>query len=431
MDEFFNKTKLLKGDYTFYLSFLTIAILPINVRYLPPFMILWGVVWLIETLVRNNKFFDNKKSHLLLFFLFLIFYGWQLFGMLYSDNSSIGWQNLSRRFSMILFPLILLIPGERIRQKSTFLIRLFAGSTFIFILFCFAYAFYRSLDFQNGILTFNPHHSIYVWFNYFYGSYFAIFQHPSYLSMYVLLSVFIAFESLYDIALKKSHRIGWLLISIILLISLYFLSSRAAMLAALLIVPFYFLYKSVKRNKIRYTWIIIILAVFILTPVMLKNERFNTFTKAISQKTVTETVKKDVRIIVWKTALSIVSNNFILGVGTGDVNSELLKENKRVGNTELVETRLNVHNQYIEVLLENGAIGLIIFVSVFLTMLYIAYSEKNLLYFLYIIVIMIFFLFETMLNRLAGVSFFALFSFLLLHVRNPNTLNGERNNSNQ
>jgi hypothetical protein len=46
---------------------------------------------------------------------------------------------------------------------------------------------------------------------------------------------------------------------------------------------------------------------------------------------------------------------------------------------------------------------------------FIAINRRNLLLGLYVVTIIVFFIFETMLNRLAGVSFFALFSFLLIH----------------
>jgi O-antigen ligase len=409
------------GSLSFYLALITVIIVPVNVRYLPPFMVIWCLCWIVENRYGMNLILRTKRSHLILLMFFLALYIWQFAGLLYSENPTAGLQNLSRRLSMVLFPLILLFPGEMIEQKGKSLVRIFAIATCLFIIYCFGFAFYRSIDFQDGLLTFNPHHSIYVWFNYFYGTYFAIFQHPSYLAMYVLFSVFIAFESFFDETLSKKIRSGWLLVSIMLLASIYFLSSRSAMLATLIMVPCYFFYKSRERKKIKYAWLIIIISLVIVTPIILKNNRINVMTNAISQKSVIEVVKDDERIIVWNAAFNIIRKNLIFGVGTGDVNAELLVENERMGNTELVENRINAHNQYIEVLLEDGLIGLIIFLSVIGTMAYIALSDKNLLYFVFIIIVSFFFLFETMLNRLAGVSFFAIFSFLLLHIKKSKT----------
>ncbi|HEX2922213.1 MAG TPA: hypothetical protein VHO50_13705, partial [Bacteroidales bacterium] len=63
----------------------------------------------------------------------------------------------------------------------------------------------------------------------------------------------------------------------------------------------------------------------------------------------------------------------------------------------------------------SGIIGFVLFMAVIVYMLFSAIKNKNILYFVSIITILIFFSFESMLSRLAGNSFFALFSFLLIH----------------
>lgn len=418
---YFDNRQWLTRSYTFYIALITMIIIPLNVRYLPPFMILWGVIWLFENRSRFDKILKVDKSHLLLFFLFSGLFVWQLIGMLYSDNPVRGWQNLNRRLSLILFPLVLIVPGEMIKQKIKLLLRLFAGSTFLFIVFCYFFAFYRSIDVQNGLMSFNPHQTVYWWLNYFYGTYFSVYQHPSYLSMYVLFSVFIALESIYDTTLMNKYRIGWGVIGLILMTSIYFLSSRTAMLASLIFIPFYFLYRAIKRKKFRFVWIIAFFGMIFLSQIILKNLKFADLTNAVSQDSFINTIKNDDRIIVWKAALEVVQKNLLFGVGTGDVNTELLRENIKEGNTALVENSLNAHNQYIETTLENGLIGLVLLLSILATMLYIAFKDKKLLYIVFIVIVMFFFLFESISNRLAGVTFFAMFSFLLIHLKNSET----------
>jgi O-antigen ligase len=77
---------------------------------------------------------------------------------------------------------------------------------------------------------------------------------------------------------------------------------------------------------------------------------------------------------------------------------------------------LNAHNQYLEVLLGTGLIGLLIFVSILSFIIYLVFLKRSLLFGLFILIIMMFFLFESILNRIAGVTFFSLFSFLLLYL---------------
>jgi len=102
-----------------------------------------------------------------------------------------------------------------------------------------------------------------------------------------------------------------------------------------------------------------------------------------------------------------------------DASAELKKEFKKKGYTYGYYNDLNAHNQFLEVLLENGLIGLVIFLGILGYMIFIAVSERNLVYGLFILMILIFFSFESALNRLAGITFFSLFSFLLIHIKSP------------
>jgi O-antigen ligase len=125
---------------------------------------------------------------------------------------------------------------------------------------------------------------------------------------------------------------------------------------------------------------------------------------------------KESRLEIWKSSLNIARDNFVFGVGTGDIQDELNKEYKEPGNTGLDNANnLNAHNQLLEVLLENGFIGIVFFLSLFVMMTYIAVKEHNHIYLMFNIIVFVSFMFESMLNRLAGVSFFSLFSFMLLY----------------
>lgn len=411
---------LKRGYFSFVCALLSVIILPIHVKYLPPFMIMWGICWILENYTRFNIIWNSKNKYKLLFIMFVVYYLWQAIGLIYTTDIKMGLLNLFGRLALILFPLVLIFPGETIKNKAKILIRIFALSTFLFILFCFVYALYRSVSLQNGLWTFNPHPAEYPWLSYFYGSDLTISQHPSYIAMYVLLSVFICFESWFDRSTKFQYRILWLILGFLLLISMYFLSSRAGILISLILIPFYIIYKFNRLRKGKFIWIVVILIVILLIPLVLKNKRVDYLYGEVFNKQVDYQRKKDPRFLIWGSALNIVRQNLLLGVGIGDVRTELAKEYERIGEVEMAKERLNAHNQFLEVLLENGIIGLVLFISMFICMFYIAFSDKNLLYGMFILMLFMFFLFETILYRLAGVSFFSLFSCLLLYIpKNP------------
>lgn len=406
-----------RGIITFYISAIMMVVLPVYHWYIPPFMILWGLLWLVELRLKIFYWVNIEKKHKLLFILFLLFYGWQIIGMIYSDNPKEGWRNIELRLSLLLFPLVLISPGSMIKSKLVSLLRLFSLATFAFILVCFGYALYRSLSLLNGIIVFNPHPPVDNWLNYFYGSEFAIFQHPSYLSMFLLFAIIIAFESMLDKAVRMIYRSYWLIISIILLLSIYLLSSRAEILAAIITIPVYFLFKFRGSGKKRLIILSAIVGLFILIPVLVSNPRFKYYMQIGKETELTAKMLNESRLSIWKVALKIIKENPVLGVGTGDIQDELNKEYSLSGSNDLnVSNNINAHNQFLEIILENGLIGLLLFISILLVMFSIAWSEQNILYLMFLLIVVFSFLFETMLNRLAGVSFFSLFSFLLLHI---------------
>jgi O-antigen ligase len=405
------------SSFTYYIALLSMIIIPVYHWYLPPLMLLWGIFWIIDIRLRTNDIHNIPLQHKVLFILYILFFIWQIIGIFYSDNTREGWRNIELRLSLVLYPLVLLSPGEMIQKKISTLLKVFTLSTFLYIIICFIYAFYRSVYINNGVFSFNPHPPVDSWLNYFYASEFAIFQHPSYLSMYVLISIFIASESFMDRSIKIKEKIFWLIISGILLISLYLLSSRAGLLAAMVTVSLYisFKYKTFK-TKINYL-LIFLFSIFILLLFYFSNPRLRDYLKGDINTEWNSKMLKESRILIWKSAYNIICHNVIFGVGTGDIQDKLNEEYIRSGNKVLtVVKNLNAHNQFLEVLLENGLIGLLLFLSLLGTMLFISISNKNLLYLMFLIIIFVSCMFETILNRLGGVSFFSLFSSLFLTI---------------
>ena len=179
-------------------------------------------------------------------------------------------------------------------------------------------------------------------------------------------------------------------------------------------ISFYALVNIINLKKSRLIWVIFFVVLIFSLPLFRKNDRVNILLKGFSEEQNFNLKKQDERIVVWESAMNVIKKNPIMGVGIGDVRTELVKEYDRIGEYKISQQRLNAHNQFLEVLLENGIVGILIFFSLFGYMIFIAINEKRLLYGLFVFMMFVFFIFETVLYRLAGVSFFPLFSFLLL-----------------
>ena len=408
-----------RGDFSFLAAILIMVVLPFHYKFIPPLMVLLCLAWISENYYKLGEIFRYNSLHRLLLISFILYFVWQIISVLYSSDIQMGWSNIFGRLSLLIFPVILFKPGVRIRSNALNLLRVFTLSTLAYVISCFGYALYRSLDFNNGALSFNPHPVDEYWINYFFGTDLTYSIHPSYLSMYVLISVFISFELWYDKSLKKGFRIGWLIIGSLLFISIYFISSRAGILAAIATIAFYAINKIINRKKSRIIWMSIILILIFSLPLIRNNDRVNLLLQGFSKEKGYELRRQDERLIVWRSAVEIIKKHPVFGVGIGDVRTELVKEYNRAGEDKLEKERLNAHNQFLEVLLEGGMVGFSVFLLVFGSMIFIAIDEKNLMLGMFVIMMIIFFMFETVLYRLAGVSFFSLFSFLLLNINGP------------
>jgi O-antigen ligase len=210
-----------------------------------------------------------------------------------------------------------------------------------------------------------------------------------------------------------------MLAAIILMISVYLLSSKTGIIVLLLLAPSYLYIKFRRKLKLLVASLFLAAVVLIAFFVVRTNTRTNVFIDGVLSGTFKQVAVKDGRLVIWRAAMNPIKKNLIFGVGTGGVDAVMKEEYLKIGNQELVKGRYNLHSQYLEILLENGLIGLILFTAMIGTMIFTAISQKNLLYGVFIVTMIVFFLFETGLNRLPGVAFFSLFSFLLIYLPLP------------
>lgn len=393
----------------------TVIILPVSIHYLPVVMTLWALAWIAENRSGLSKdlFFNSKPG--ILFLLFASLFVWQAFGLSYAESFSTGVERLFKRLSFVIFPLVLFYPGVAVKKNINFILRIFAFSTFLYVIICFGDAMYHSLHIMNGKWVFMPHPIDFEYENYFYGLRFSDPIHPSYLSLYIIISVLILFEFIFYMSLSLVKKSAIFFVILIFLITLYLLSARAGMLAAIIVFPVYFLFKLYNHFPKWAVFGLITTLVVLFVFFAVKNVKVSNSINNMSNQRIEETFKKDPRIQIWQSAMGVIKRNPILGVGTGDASSELKEEFATRKYFDGYYENMNAHNQFLEIWLENGIIGLLIFTGIFFYMSYIAVTQKNILLGLFIISTIIFFIFETMMNRLGGISFFSLFSFLLIY----------------
>lgn len=120
------------------------------------------------------------------------------------------------------------------------------------------------------------------------------------------------------------------------------------------------------------------------------------------------------RIEYWKVSMYIIKNNWLTGVGTGDLN-EAFDEAYNDLDSKLHDSfRYRSHNQYLAIFIAFGIFGFLWFIF---TLIYPGIKTgrfNNFLYIVFIIIILMSMLTEDTLETQAGATFFAFFNALLL-----------------
>jgi len=288
-------------------------------------------------------------------------------------------------------------------------------------LLCLIVAFWESTFFLIDGFNFNTIDPEYADWEYG-GSHFryinlSLFVHPTYFSVYILFALAIAVKFLEDrIFTNKSLLIVLKMYVPLFLVMIYLLSSKAVITSTIILFIFYSfnLYHRFSSKFIR----ILIPSIFpLFIFVALQNPRFNTILQAIDNPEYIIDHSNDgsftSRIHIWKAGLKLISNNFLLGVGPGDTNTELVDVYKYYNYLDPVLKNSNAHNQYIETAIDIGFFGFAVLLAVLFYPFYLSFKKRNYLFLVFLFIIGFNFLFESFLNLQAGVIFFAFFYSLL------------------
>jgi O-antigen ligase len=118
-------------------------------------------------------------------------------------------------------------------------------------------------------------------------------------------------------------------------------------------------------------------------------------------------------MVIWKSAVEIIRENLLLGVGTGDVKDALLQRYKKNNLTKILSMRLNAHNQYLQTFVTIGISGFLVLVIMLLAPAISALRKADFIYFIFLAIIGINILVESMFEVQAGVIFYAVFNAIL------------------
>lgn len=120
------------------------------------------------------------------------------------------------------------------------------------------------------------------------------------------------------------------------------------------------------------------------------------------------------RFEYWRTSLLIIRQNPVLGVGTGDLPDAFDKQYRKMDSLLAPQYRLRSHNQYLSITVGFGIIGLAWFLFAMFYPGIKTRSFNNYFYLIFWIIFMVSMLTEDTIENQEGVTFYALFTALMI-----------------
>jgi len=354
----------------------------------------------------NTAFKKNNLKWILLFSS--LYLGYLISSFFYPFDRSASFV-LEKKMSLFIFPIIFFLVPQKIKKTKLHLILLLFAITTISIAII-----------TNGIILYQGLPSKYTLiadFSYSYRTYFSDISriHPTYISIFLAFSALIFIDfSLKDVTYKWLYRFLFLM-SIVCMIPL---AAKLPLLAFLISLGFYFLIQPQIWKKIKYYFLFFITASIIcsVTIPSLKIRMSEIASSSFSPPEGHSYNSINVRSGIWDCSLDLIKENWLVGVGAGNLQNQLNTCYKKFNTNAYIEKDYNTHNEYFNILLSFGVIGLIIFLTLLITLGYYAFQKQEALFFSFIILITLCFSTENILDRQAGIVFFAFFSTLFTRV---------------
>jgi O-antigen ligase len=398
----------------YYITFLFVFFIPVHDRMALTFAAIMLINWILtgKYLSRFKRMFRDRKQLSLLLFtsLFLIY----ATGLLWTSNKHYGKIDMELKIPLFLFPFIFASSGSLVfRGKRVIAIFLtyMAGCFFSTMIFIFN-AF-------NNFLQSNS-------FDEFYYTRLAIYQHTTYMSMFLSFALAMAlFMLIFCRQMLNRLEQYFAAISIpYFFILVILLSSKAGIFCmgfvfALCILAMLIYGKNKLHALVAFAFII---SAFTLAKGIFPNSfgRMEAVSKTISSRPLSgsDAIESTAeRVLIWDAAYSIIKQNLLFGVGTGDVKDALFaqydKNNFKTGSLK----QLNAHNQYLQTFIAIGLIGLLILLAGFFWPFWLSLKSSYLIYIAFIFIVAFNFLFESMLERQAGMMFYAFFNTFLFTIK--------------
>jgi len=368
----------------------------------------------IVTAISNYKTFNLKLSGELLVYIlpFLIIFVWTIF----IDGSSEAHFYLQRSLSLLVFPLsFFLLPFQfSLHQKNIFK-TIFIASTLLVLVYGevtaiqFLFSHVGPNEFWATPTEMFKHPSLSHLLRSTFENTTTI--HPTYACLYLGVSFLFVFEYFLENfrEFTVSKNIGYASLLIFIIVLQVILASRTPFIGT--VISAFILFVIYQKNKLYILWagigiVVFTVLLFMLVPsfsARLKEISFENFTLSTSKNA----DSFNLRTGIYKCSIDIVEENWLTGVGPGNVQAKLDECYGKISSTVYNERKYDTHNQFLDYW---AGMGILAPLSLLFLLLFISYKNlaaKNYIPFCLCILFFASMLTENILIRHHGVVAFA------------------------
>jgi|GEM_PF-1667016 len=426
------KSTLLNKSFWFTTILLfSFPILPFAVRSIATGVWALSCLFYIFSHTSENKV---KKSNWFPIIIFILPFLFLIISLIYSDNQKRGVDLIVRILPLILCPVFFFLCKNLLTEKLFRICKIiFVVGAFSIVAYSFLNAYnkndylnrpFSDIEYQyNGVTpdtitkekeTEMKYRRFKVFIEETSGT------HSTYLGIYIMLSLFLIGELLFDKTQKTWLKILAAVIGLSMFAWLAYISVRAPLLSFLVSVIFVLIVKIRKPKVIFGITASVFLISFVLyhsVPTLKLRVNEVIENKLAIPKGGTDPLlfnSTNVRLGSLFCSVDIFKSNFWAGVGVGDVQDELndCYANK-IGAVIYTWDTYNNHNQYLFFATAAGIIGLLSFIGMMIYLILISIKRRDGLAIFYFVSAAILFLTENVLVRSDGIMYFAVIGYFI------------------
>lgn len=350
------------------------------------------LVWLFDIYFfrKTIRVFREKK----IWFLPLLFILY-VFGVFISNNTDLAMRELEKHMALLLVPLVIISERRVLMINSELIFKFFRIGVVISQLLMLLHASVNAASLSVSQFMY---------------THLSAFNHPSYVAIGSILSMILAYREFQENRYSK-----WTVLETGLnLIFIFLYNSKAGIVGFILLLLFVLLRRLTKgwtmpKRILSLFGALLIFGVSIYGvskvnsrfEFALRSLRFN----AVDYQNVDGSTEE--RRAIWSLTPEILNGNVLFGVGTGDASIRRNEVYSTFGFKKAQNKDLNHHNQFIETLVSTGIIGLFVLIASFIVAFW--KSRRNIFSILIMGLFFFNFLFESILEKQAGILLFTCF----------------------